>query len=210
MLRLPRSSRCALHHLGGGRGVFTGRTTTFHGCQGGRLSIALPKEAAVVNVTTQWRDSCDVTISRLSATATDPGILGDSNEGQSESDRVGMESLGDIGLALQVDPALGHLAISCNEEWGREATAAKYLIEAVVPELFSVDLLVSKGSVSVGKKLKGDCRILLDEGDIEVGVVRGEDIRLSTGRGRVYIAELEGNINITATDVRNCKIAYET
>ncbi|CAM9905609.1 unnamed protein product, partial [Laminaria digitata] len=71
----------------------------------------------------------------------------------------------------------------------------------MVPELFSVDLLLGNGSISVLNKMKGDCRIALDVGDIDVGVIRGEHIEVSTGSGRVNADELEGKVHIAATQV---------
>ena len=71
----------------------------------------------------------------------------------------------------------------------------------MVPESFSVHLLLGNGSISVLKKMKGDCRIVLGVGDIDVGVIRGEHIELSTGSGRVNADELEGKVEIAATKV---------
>lgn len=150
----------------------------------------MAKAAAVVKVTTQWIDSCNVAVSRLPA-----GLNGRSSAGAGAKEVL--SSLGAAGLSLHADEAQAQVTLAHDKEHlGAEDT---YLIEAVVPELFSVELLASHGSVSVSKKLKGDCKVRLDRGDINVGIVRGETIRLSTGRGHVKVDELEGNVDITAT-----------
>ena len=59
--RLPSAARACL--------MSSGRTRAFEVGQGGRLVIDMAGEAAVVKVTTQWIDSCNVTASRLPASA---------------------------------------------------------------------------------------------------------------------------------------------
>lgn len=189
LMRLPRLPRLpgALH------ACFTssGRAQTIPIGQGGRLVIDMAKAAAVVKVTTQWIDSCNVEVSRLP-----PGY----SDGRSLAGAGVKEALGSLdaaGLTLRADEAQAKVTLAHDEEHpGVEET---YLIEAVVPELFSVELLASHGNVSVSKKLKGDCKVRLDRGDINIGIVRGETIRLSTGCGHVKVDELEGNVDITAT-----------
>lgn len=183
-----RLSTC--RHLSGGG------EASFHIGQGGRLSVAMPKATAVVRVTTEWVDACRLTISQLPSEPTDfdcsdVGVLG--------TKKIDFSNLGETGLALEVDEGLIQLTIAHDQE-----TAATYLVEAVVPELFSVKVVLAHGSVSVAKKLKGDCEVQLETGNIDVGVVRGEGILLSTGGGHVHVDELEGNVDITATaDVSN-------
>lgn len=159
----------------------------------------MARVAAVVHVTTKWVDSCDVTISRLPAGADVSNL---------EGLGANAETTDATGLTLLADEALAQVTLSHDEE--RKERAGEdgeevYLVEALVPELFSVDVLLAHGNVSVAKKLKGDCQVQLGSGDISVGTVRGETIRLSTGCGRVEVDELEGNVHVTATaDVRDC------
>ena len=102
-------------------------------------------------------------------------------------------------MTLLADEALTQVTLSHDENCAAEGQDGVYLVEAVVPELFSVDVSLSHGNVSVARKLKGDCQVHLDRGDISVGTVRGETIRLSTGSGGVKVDELEGNVDVTAT-----------
>ncbi|CAM9174203.1 unnamed protein product [Hapterophycus canaliculatus] len=178
---------------GRNRFMSSGRPQTFQIGQGGRLVIDAGEAPAVVKVTTQWVDSCNVAISKMP-----PGR--DFDEIRDEgSDLVSTEDV--EGLTLQADDALRQVTVRHGRD--RVDCEGSYLVEAVVPELFSVDVKVLRGSVCVSKKMKGDCLVQLDEGNINIGTVRGETIRLSTGNGRVDVDELEGNVDITATsDVR--------
>lgn len=177
----------------------SGRTQaqTFQVGQGGRLVVDMAKAAAVVKVTTKWIDSCSLTISRLPAGA-DPDCYDLEGLGAIKQ-VVPFRSLHAAGLTLQADETLAQLTLVHGQERTGANWEGTYLVEAAVPELFSLDVSVSHGNVSVSKKLKGDCQIRLDSGDIGVGTVRGETIRLSTGRGRVKVDELEGNVDIKAT-----------
>lgn len=177
-----------------------GSTSSFRVGQGGRLSVEMPKAVASVQISTAWVDSCVIGISRSS-----PMEAGTSDDTLASSKGIKLDSadLDEAGLSIRVDEESGQLRVLQNTEGGENALDNTYHVEAVVPELFSVDVLMAHGSVSVGKKLKGDCRISIDKGDIQVGVVRGEDIHLSTGSGCVNVDELEGNVDISATDVRS-------
>lgn len=160
--------------------------------------IDIPKAAADVKVTTQWIDSCSVAISRLPSG-------GSSGDVEGAGAKEGNPQIDTNGLTLQADEALAQLTLGHDQERAGGDWKGAYLVEAVVPELFSVDVVVSHGNVSVAKKLKGDCKIRLQSGNISTGVVRGETIRLSTGSGRVGVDELEGNVDIVATtDVSRC------
>lgn len=170
---------------------------TFQVGQGGRLVVDMAKTAAVVKVTTQWMDSCSLTISRLPAGA-DPDCYDVEGLGAMEQ-VVPFRSLESAGLTLQADETLSRLTLAHGQDRTGADWKGAYLIEAAVPELFSLDVSISHGNVSVSNKLKGDCQIQLDSGDIGVGTVRGESIRLSTGRGHVKVDELEGNVDIKAT-----------
>lgn len=173
------------------------QTQTFPVGQGGRLVVDMAKAAAVVKVTAQWIDSCSLTISRLPA-GTDPDCC--DVEGLRAMKKVQhLSSLDAAGLTLQADETLAQLTLAHDQERAGADWEGTYLVEAVVPELFSLNVSVSHGNVSVSNKLKGDCQIQLDRGDIGVGTVRGETIRLSTGRGHVKVNELEGNVDIQAT-----------
>lgn len=185
---------CVRNRLDACRLMSAGRLTISQVGQGGRLLVRMPQAAAAMKITTEWKDSCDVAISRLPALASPD----DDNAGVSESQELGLSSFDSSGLELEVDDTLQQLTVV--QKVGRE-WAGTYLIEAVVPELFSVDLLVGHGSVSMSNKLKGDCRLRLESGDIDVDIVRGECISLSTGCGRVDVHELEGNVDIAATNV---------
>lgn len=154
--------------------------------------IDMPKVAAVVKVTTQWIDSSSVTISRLPSDGSGSDLEGAGAEDWSLQTDAN-------GLTLEADEALAQLTLGHDQEGTGGDWRGSYLVEAVVPELFSVDVAVSHGNVSVARKLKGDCKIQLQSGDISTGVVRGETIRLSTGSGRVEVGELEGNVDIAAT-----------
>lgn len=180
---LPRAARACL--------MSSGRTRAYEIGQGGRLVMDMPRATAVVKVTTMWIDSCNVTISRLPAGADVSNLEGLGANAESTEDAT--------GLTLLADEALAQLTLAHDQERAGEDREGMYLVEAVVPELFSVDVLLSHGNVSVAKKLKGDCQVQLDRGDISVGTVRGETIRLSTGCGGVKVDELEGNVDITAT-----------
>lgn len=189
---LPRAARACV--MSSGRT----QTQTFQVGQGGCLVVDMAKAAAVVKVTTQWIDSCSLAISRLPA---DPDCC--DVEGL-EAKEVHLSSLDSTGLTLQADEALAQLTLAHSQERTGGDWEGTYLVEAVVPELFSLNVLVSHGNVSVSNKLKGDCQIQLDSGDIGIGTVRGETIRLSTGRGHVKVDELEGNVDIKATADVSC------
>ena len=183
MPRLPRAARACL--------MSSDRTRDFEVGQGGRLVIDMARAAAIVQVTTKWIDSCTVTVSRLPAGAdvSSFGRLGAHAESSEDA----------ADLTLLADEALTQVKLSHDQDRTGEDWQGVYLVEAVVPELFSVDVLLSRGNVSVAKKLKGDCQVQLDTGDISVGTVRGETIRLSTGCGHVKVDELEGNVDVKAT-----------
>lgn len=153
--------------------------------------IDMARASAVVKVTTNWIDSCNVTMSRLPAGADVSSLERLGANADSTEDAT--------DLTLLADEALAQLTLSHGQGRTGDGWEGVYLVEAVVPELFSVDVLLSHGDVSVAKKLKGDCQVQLDRGDISVGTVRGETIRLSTGCGRVSVDELEGNVDVTAT-----------
>ncbi|CAM9426914.1 unnamed protein product [Ectocarpus sp. 6 AP-2014] len=188
LTRLPRLPRLpgALHACF----ASSGHAQTIPIGQGGRLVIDMAKAAAVVKVTTQWIDSCSVEVSRLPAGSDGRSLAG---AGVKEV----LSNLDAAGLSLHADEAQAQVTLAHDKE--HSSVEDTYLIEAVVPELFSVELLASHGDVSVSKKIKGDCKVRLDRGDINVGIVRGETIRLSTGRGHIKVDELEGNVDITAT-----------
>lgn len=174
-------------------------TNTFCVGQGGRLSLHMPTSAAVVKVTTKWIDSCQVTISRLPTALADQS--GD-KAGTSESKKLGVEYPVQHGFPLMVNQTVDEVSIVHDRQGAREDWDAAYFVMAVVPELFSVDVIAARGSVTVVNKLKGDCEIQLTTGDIDVGVIRGEHITLSTGCGHVTADELEGSVDIIGTDVR--------
>lgn len=159
----------------------------------------MPTSAAVVKLTTKWVDSCQVTISRLPPALTDQS--GD-KAGTSESNTPGLEHTVQHGFPLTVNQALDEVSIVHDRQGAREDWEAAYLVKAVVPELFSLDVIAARGSVTVVNKLKGDCGIQLTKGNIDVGVIRGEHITLSTGCGHVTADELEGSVDIIGTDVR--------
>lgn len=185
----------------------SGRTHTHNSQvgQGGRLVVDMAKAAAVVKVTTQWIDSCSLTISRLSAGA-DPDCCDVEGLGAIEQ-VIHFSSLDAAGLTLQADETLAQLTLAHDQKQMGADWEGTYLVEAVVPELFSLKVSVSNGNVSVSNKLKGDCQIQVDSGDIGVGTVRGETIRLLTGDGNVKVDELEGNVDIKATaDVSRLEI----
>lgn len=183
MPRLPRAARACL--------MSSGRTRDFEVGQGGRLVIDMNRAAAVVKVTTKWIDSCNVIVSRLPADADVSNFERQGADPKSTQDATELTLLAD---EAQTQVNLSHDQDRTGDDW-----EGVYLIEAVVPELFSVDVLLSHGNVSVANKLKGDCQVQLGSGDISVGTVRGETIRLSTGCGRVKVDELEGNVDVTAT-----------
>lgn len=178
-------------------------STAVHIGQGGHLSICMPKATGTIKVTTQWKDSCDIAISRLPAVSTG----GDDDDGNTvkESEMTSLNA-GSIGLSLKIDEVLQEISLVRDEEWATPDDPGTYLIEAIVPELFSIDLSLGNGSISVLQKIKGDCRIVLDMGDIDVGVIRGEDIALSTGSGGVNADELEGKVAIAATKVSSTTV----
>lgn len=201
------------HHLRGvRRALCTSATSTAvktntaaHIGQGGHLSICMAKATGIIKVTTEWKDSCDIAVSRLAAVST----AGDDDDGNTEKETTSL-NVDRVGLSLTVDEASQEISLVHDEEWATPDDAGTYLIEAMIPELFSVDLLLGNGSISVLSKMKGECRIVLDEGDIDVGVIRGEHIELSTGSGRVNADELEGKVDIAATKVSStvCKLDY--
>lgn len=194
---LPRAARAAP--------MSSGRTRTFEVGQGGRLVVDMARAAAIFKVTTKWIDSCDVSVSRLPAGADVSNFEKFGARTESSDDAT--------NLTLHADEALAQVTIAHDQERMGGDQEGMYLVEAVVPELFSVDVLLSHGNVSVAKKLKGDCQVQLDKGDISVGTVRGETIRLSTGCGDVKVDELEGNVHIEATaDVsleRHSAVAFQ-
>eukprot|EP00904_Undaria_pinnatifida_P006617 jgi/Undpi1/3085/HiC_scaffold_15.g06459.m1 len=181
----------------------------------------MAKATGRIKVTTQWKDACDIKLFRLLPAMKTVKSGGDHNYyddyGKEMKDvkEVNMMNLDadTFGWSLKVDEPLQEISLVHDQEWsttGDDADAdadadadgiGSYLIEAMVPELFSVDLLLGHGSISVSKKMKGDCRINVHEGDIDVGVIRGEGIALSTGSGRVTADELEGKVDIAATKV---------
>lgn len=183
---MPRLPRAALACL-----MSSGRTRAFEVGQGGRLVINMARAAAVVKVTTKWMDSCSVTASRLPAGADVSSFQRLGANADSTQDATDLTILADEAQAL--------VTLARDQDRTGEGWEGVYLVEAVVPELFSVDVLLAHGNVSVAKKLKGDCQVQLDRGDISVGTVRGETIRLSTGCGHVRVDELEGNVDVTAT-----------
>lgn len=175
----------------------SGRPQTFQVGQGGRLVIDAGAAPAVVKVTTQWIDSCNVAVSQMPLGGRDLDQMKDNGSDLVSGDDVD-------GLTLEADDSLGQVTVSYDRDRGGGDSEGAYLVEAVVPELFSVDVKAWRGSVSVSKKMKGDCLVELEEGDINIGTVRGETIRLSTGSGSVDVDELEGNVDISATsDVSN-------
>lgn len=173
-------------------------STATHIGQGGHLLVCMAKATGIIKVTTQWKDSCDIAVSRGPAVTVGPG--GDDYGGNKEM-RMTSLNTDRVGLSLKVDEALQAISVVHDEDWATPDDAGSYLIEAMVPESFSVHLLLGNGSISVLKKMKGDCRIVLGVGDIDVGVIRGEHIELSTGSGRVNADELEGKVEIAATKV---------
>eukprot|EP00752_Nemacystus_decipiens_P005442 g4932.t2 len=181
---LPRAGRACL--------MSSGRTRAFEVGQGGRLVVDMHRAAAVVKVTTQWIDSCNVTISQLPAGADVSSVERLEVNGESITQDA-------TNLTLLADEALTQVTLSHDQDRARDDRGGVYLVEAAVPELFSVDVVLARGNVSVAKKLKGDCQVQLNRGDINVGTVRGETIRLSTGCGHVKADELEGNVDVTAT-----------
>lgn len=184
-LLVPRAARACL--------MSSGRQRTFEVGQGGRLVIDMARAAAIVKVTPKWIDSCNVAISRLPPGADVSAITMNPLGANTESTEDATD------LTLLADEALTQVTLARDQGRVGEGWEGVYLVEAVVPELFSVDVLLSDGNVSLAKKLKGDCRVQLDRGDISVGTVRGKTIRLSTGCGHVRVDELEGNVDITAT-----------
>ena len=149
----------------------------------------MPKAAATIKLSTQWVDSCKIDIRRhnegsAGLTGEDLGVSG------------GRDYLDPLGLALVVDEAHGEVTVVHDEEKGEHGP---YLIEAVIPELFSVEVSLASGSISLARKMKGTCRLCVGEGNIEVGIIRGEDIVLSTSCGHVHVDELEGKVDIAAT-----------
>lgn len=173
----------------------SGRPQTFQVGQGGRLVVDTGRAQAVVKVTTQWIDSCNVAISQMPASGR--GGWGLDEIRDKGSDLASSEDV--EGMTLEADNAQGQVTVTYGRDRVEGESERAYLIEAVVPELFSVDVKAWRGSVSVSKKMKGDCVVQLDEGNINIGTIRGETIGLSTGSGRVEVDELEGNVEIAAT-----------
>lgn len=164
--------------------------------QGGRLSVRLPKAAALVRITTAWTDKCDIVVSRVPVASIS---LGDFNDEPPGVDSCDKSTLASNSVKIDVDEDLQHVSVTADEDEAGEQSA--YLIQAVVPEMFSLDSLTAHGNVNVINKLKGDCHIHISEGDINLGVVRGESTKLVSGCGRVIAKELEGNVAVAATEV---------
>lgn len=213
-MRMPSNSRIQRNLRDVGRALCTSTTSTavktstaVHIGQGGHLSICMAKATGRIKLTTQWKDSCDIAVSRLPAGSTG----GDDDDGNTEKESE-MTSLNAdrVGLSLKVDEVLQEISLVHDEEWATPGDSGTYLVEAIVPELFSIDLTLGNGSISVLHKMKGDCRIVLDMGDIDVGVIRGEDIELSTGSGGVNADELEGKVAIAATKVSSTTVLRST
>lgn len=168
--------------------------------QGGRLSVRLPNTTAVLRVTTAWTDECDVTVSRIPIGL---DALGKYKGDPHDLEKSDIGGLAACGLKVDIDETLQQISVATvGDEGGeREQEQQAYLIQAVVPELFSLDYLATRGNVTILNKLKGNCHVHLDEGDINIDVVRGEGTKLLTGCGRVVVKELEGNVAIAATEV---------
>lgn len=171
--------------------------------QGGRLSVRLPKATALVRITTAWTDKCDLIVSRVPVASIS---LGDYNNEPLDIDSCDESSLASNGVKIDVNEALQHVSVTADEDETSEQST--YLIQAVVPEMFSLDFLTANGNVNVINKLKGDCHIHVNEGDINLGVVRGERTNLVSGCGRVVVKELEGNVDIAATKVRQGSVSF--
>lgn len=164
--------------------------------QGGRLSVRLPRATAILRVTTAWSDECDITVSRVPLRMV---ALGDYKGEPPDMKNINIGDLADCGLKADIDESMQQISVATVGDEGGEQEA--YFIQAVIPEFFSVDYLATRGSVTIRHKLKGNCHVHLDEGDINVDVVRGESTKLVTGCGRVVSKELEGNVTIAATEV---------
>lgn len=172
--------------------------------QGGRLVLNLPKAEAIISLTTQWIDSCYIAIHRQSIGSTD---IDGATPRISEVQGFGDGYLHSIGLAFVVDEAHRELTLVHN---GGIGELGPYIIEAAIPELFSLDFTLARGSVSLANKMKGTCRICLEDGDIETGIIRGENIHLSTSRGLIHVDELEGGVQISATTDVSCMTTQAT
>lgn len=172
----------------------------------GRFSVRLPRSKVAFNVRTEWRETCALSIFRLPPEMTSEEIV------RAETlckTRIDEENLNAEGIAVTSDADGEHVLVDASPEVDVLALNS-YLIEAVIPEYSSVNLLAARGTVKLGSKVKGDCRVHLDEGDIDVHVVRGQHIHLSTGRGRVVAGELEGTVAIAATEVSRRQVFFLT
>lgn len=206
-----RAIRVPPHHTGICRTCCTGATAgelkTYLIGQGGRLSVRLPSATAVVRVSTEWTDECHIILSTLPAAVS--GTWNDSGSRTYDSELEGAEKLECCRLTgkrlrVDVDEADQHVIVTAVTAVDDDVRQEKvYFVEAVVPEMCSVDVSAACGRVAISKKLKGCCLVRLGKGDISVGVVRGERTDFSTGSGRVVAKELEGNVNITATQVKH-------
>lgn len=162
----------------------------------GGLSIRLPKVGTLLDLKTGWIESCDLSFFRLT-----PGISLSEAYDEKLSPRKPIEAgkLISEGLQLDVD-AGGRISINTVRDSPPDP-ASMYLIKGVIPEFFSLDVLAARGRITLARKLKGDCTVKLDEGDINVDVVRGASVRLATGRGSIVADELEGKINVRGNKV---------
>ncbi|CAM9164777.1 unnamed protein product [Choristocarpus tenellus] len=170
--------------------------------QGGNLKILCPERVATIEITSAWADHCDITVFRI----------GSNNIPAAESLPVGecSSSVETEDITFDFEGESGNVVVAIGEADQRDSTRVEgkslenrpaYLIQATIPQLFSVETCAGYGSFQITNKLKGFCKVCLDSGDIEVGTVRGECIELSTGDGRVNANELEGNIEIYANKV---------
>lgn len=175
----------------------TGEVKVFSKGLDGRLSVRLPYSGVILKLRTEWRDSCVLSMFKL-APGSIPGI--NLEEEAFSTELLETESLSTDGIVITTDDAVGQISVDSKQNKRLDPTNF-FLVEAVVPEFFSVDILAARGRVVLTNKLKGNCRIRLGDGDIRVNVVRGQSIRLSTGGGEVVAGELEGNLDITATKV---------
>lgn len=166
--------------------------------------LNLHKAEAIISLTTQWVDSCYIAIQRQPEGSTG---IDSANPKISEVQEFDDGYFHSIGLAFVVDEAHRELTLVHDEEIDERGP---YIIEAAIPELFSLDLTLARGSVSLANKMKGTCRICLEDGNIETGIIRGENIHLSTSHGLVHVDELEGEVQISATTDVSCMTTQAT
>ena len=157
----------------------------------------------VINVTTNWQDSCEINCNETHASdkVTAENLYPDSfvNEEYSFPDMLkepvdASKTYGFIKMQALSDSTL--LISSAN------ANADFIYLSLRIPEYFNMDIRARELEIIVRNKFQGDFLIASESGSVTIDKMRGNNINIDSGTSIVKVRKLlEGNANIIGSEI---------